>query len=178
VYSLDCPTGQDHADVAISTEDIIDFTAGRVGCYIKILTWVNYATMWRAYYDANNQIYVQMRGTSSSDIEFQFVGMFNGSELNMTTGTTNHVNGIQGSTFFVEFYWNVTTDIHGIVVDGVSKETSTLSINEMANYPANLEIGMWESGLNANFDVDQFLISNDSTRDLYTIRDLTSFPDS
>jgi hypothetical protein len=169
--SCDLPGAYALYSFTINNDDIVDTTSGRVGFYLYCDTITSNYGLFRATYDASNIITMQI---------FDADEVYTGYVAGGTGPTYQRATGLLATTWqFVEFRWNKggNGNDYVVYVDGVSQDayddasgTWSLSATGIMN------IGDF-SGEAGDCHIDQFIVSNDPDRDLYAIRNNTSFPD-
>lgn len=168
--SVDCPGGEDNYTFDISSDDIVTCASeGRVGFYFRLETFWNDAPLWAARYDADNEIRIKL------DDDTDVVLTYEANNVRATAVWNNTVIGT-GTWYFVEAKWNITTDVYQIRVDnGTWEEDDAATPTAFATTPNVLHIGNYEATKPADLRIDQVMISSDEDRDLYALRDETSF---
>lgn len=169
-YGFDFPTAEDYFTIDVSGGDIINSTSGRIGRYYYIVTYNDYSILMEYYIDADNYFYIRSGGSE----ELVFVWKDGGTaRTNIGTSTTNLATE---QWYYVEAAWDTATNQRAIYVNGVEKLNST--VNEINSFAS--ETGYYYMGnpsLNGEDGYgDQFINSNDKTRDLNALKDLTAKP--
>lgn len=166
---LDCPTSASYAPFAISSNDIIVAAEGRIGFWLRVTTWVDgaYITEWRDG-SGDDRVHPQLNGTD----ELKFYWKDGGTERTSLISTDANLS--TGTWYFVEFAWKTSTDYREIFVGGVSKGSSSATINAS---PDNIYFRLGNTGSTlSDLHEDHLIISNDSTRDLYALKDTDNYP--
>jgi len=164
---LDCPGGEDYAEFTVSSDDIIDADEFRIGFWYYAIVSENDGIMINIGQDFNNKIDIYIYTTD---------GIYWDWKDGNTTRTALSIldAGITVSTWhFIEFAGKVSTDYREVFVDGVSKGSSSETIGTFI--PTTLKIGIVNDVANDYYH-DEIKISNDSTRDLNALKDITDYP--
>jgi hypothetical protein len=168
-YSASAETSPSYHILSVTSQDIVRGDAGRIGFYVKINTWVNFTALLTVYDDGSNYFQVLM----VSDDELRFSWTDGGTSRTHLASTSANIS--TGTFIFIELAYDASANYREIFVDGVSiASDSSSTINAIS--PAYLYSGSWIS--KANWDVyeDNIITSNDKTRNLNSIKDLTTCP--
>ena len=164
---LDAPSAGDYYSFTVSADDIVDDSEGRIGFYLYINTWAENTGLFKFYSDADNEAYLLLSGGDEMYFKWEYSTTVNG----LSSTTANLTTGVW---YYIEVAWKVSTDLKRIYVNNVLVGTEDTTIDVMGNTPTALEIGTFYSG-EGDIYIDQFMISNDSTRSLYELRDETTY---
>ena len=162
------PTASDFARFVVSSNDIYP-ASGRIGLYVYantipvdgvgFLRWANA--------DATSRAVVQF--TSSGDIDVYWRD--SGTSRTACASTTDPIAA--DTAYFIEIAYD--TNYREIFVDGASVANCTTTTTQQN--PTVLDIGN-ESAVSPGdgLHIDQIMVSNDKTRNLYLLRNLTESP--
>lgn len=157
------PTGSDYYSFDILSNDIFASAQGRIGFW-----WKYYITTWE-----DNAMLFTVNGTEDLAILTK-----NGDELRVTWGasawTSTSASLVVDTWYFVEVVYNTDTDSMRVLIDGSEIISSTATAFAPLNTPVALRIGSFNGGY--QYYIDNFMISSDSTRSLYELRNLTASP--
>lgn len=152
--------------VRISTTSNLDFSKGRMGFYFHFNEIASGTPMWATL---NTAPYFIFRWNTGTQFQWRYKDK-----------TTTYSSFVSGSTYFIELAWDSAETTLGapcrIYVNGVN--VSSCSGGSTGSDPSVGSGTFKLSGFDGNTTdgwYDQLLISNDPTRDLYAIRDQTSF---
>ena len=150
----------------------MDLSVGRAGFYFEWDTATNNASTafgWVPSGDASPR-FAFRKGNSGSTWSFKYEDV--SIDKTLTAGTT----------YYVEVAWD-HSKTHGYCagarIDGGTMTTSnscTASVPTMTSSFGLMGDATLASGTSLNGKMDEVIISSDSTRDLYAIRDLGSYP--
>lgn len=158
-YALSIPTTYDELEFAAA--NIINTTEGRIGFWFYTPTGNRSAGCFvRLDVDADNLLHIYSLGTNFENIGMKYrSGGVNGPWIDVES------NPISLDTWhFLEFYWK--TGASGILVDGVSVGTSSSSFTPFNASTGTLQFSNDGVDYECPFFIDNFIISNDSDRDL------------
>jgi hypothetical protein len=157
----------------VTADDIFNRVQGRSGAFLTTeATPIDDAVRFEVFYDANN--YVRFRHYLTTGYEI----LWRGQGVNYQA----YVGGIltPGTADFVSFSYGPNTTDFVIYVNGVAQTmTRTGTLTAMSASPANgtMSIGASASigGCLAGSVIDQWINSNDKTRDLNAVKTVTNF---
>lgn len=167
--SLDCPNAQDYASFDWSAA-VLPLDSGRIGFYVYFNTRVTNTQLFYAVADANNGIYGKLSSAVTDELAYSYESNNTGSVYASTAA-----NLADTTWYFIEFAWDRATDYRRMFIDGNPHDSSAADLGTgwTAN-PATVVFGNNSANL-PDFHMDQIIISNDYTRDLNALKDLTSF---
>lgn len=168
---LDCPTNYDFATLTDSTDGAWPTSSFRLGFYFNSNTWTDGCWFVHKRYDANNRFYAKRASGSEIYINYKW-------SASDTVTLTSSGAGLDSGEHFIELIVDDDTNLMQILVDGVSKGSQNTAISA---FTAGGEIKIGEpSGCGESVDAyfDNVIISNDITRDLNALKNLTSYPGS
>jgi len=165
--SLGLPNTYDYATFDYSS-GVINVDIGRIGFYFYVTTWGDNGYIFQAYADADNAITIY---TFSGD-QIRFLYESNGAATNTILETAL----LSPETwYFIEYAYDRANDSTAVYVNGAAAGTSS---NDMGTgwtaYPTVIKWGN-DGGAVLVYNIDQMIISNDNTRDLNAIKDVTDF---
>ena len=133
----------------------------RIGMWVRLTTFTDTRRLFSIYY-VGERDYIRLKLDGTDELELTY-------DYNYTTrtATTTGADLATGTWYFIEAYWNTTTDTMGILVNGVSKGTYTGTVNPFTDDADYMYIGDG-SGTAQDTHIDNIIISTDSTVDLYT----------
>jgi hypothetical protein len=141
----------------------------RVGFKLYVNSGTDNAVLIKKRYDGDELFYIRCEDAGCDDLRVSY-----GNGAAYTYIQTN-ANIIPNATeVFVEVSYDVTVDEMELFVDGVSKGTSTAA-NTAFTSGGNIQIGETDS-VAINCHLDNIIVSNDYTRDLNALKDLTTAP--
>ena len=161
-------------DFTLNNDDIADMETGRVGIWAYVsATTMNWAFL-NFRYDNSNYIRLSTFGTSR--IYFDYVAGGSGPTY---TGTGNS-SFPSNEWFFLEFAWNkggAGNDFQIFINGSLVASDDTTSGTWSKGAGGTFSIGDYDGNASAinSYYIDQVIISNDPTRDLYALRNNTSF---
>lgn len=159
-------------DFTLNNDDLADMETGRVGMWVRVTTNGSNSSIFRASYDANNYIKLAFFNTDYRVMMDYYAGG-SGMQYEDTAAGAFALN----TWFFLEYSWNkgaAGNDFY-MYINGTQVATLDASSGTWAKSAAGtLTFGDIE-GNGAVFRVDNIIISNDPTRDLYALRNNTSF---
>lgn len=162
-------------EFTLNNDDLADMETGRIGMWVYVDSTITGGSNFiRLYYDSNN--YVRLYMFSTNRIYFDYMAGGSGPQY---VGTSNNAFA-NDEWVFVEFAWNkggAGNDFQ-IFVNGSSVSSDdTVSGTWSKGASGVLSIGDDDGNASAanNYNIDNIIISNDPTRDLYAIRNTTSF---
>ena len=171
--SLYFPTIFSYMRHTVTTNDILNTSAGRAGFYIYITTWSSNINVINYRIDGLNFLRVSTTIASGSRNALYYEYRAGATAM----GVTSAVENLAASTWhFVEVYWNTATPAFSIKVNNANITTDTTSTGTIAS-SGFLCLGDYEGNVAPNAYIDQVIISTDTSRDLYALRNTTSFPD-
>lgn len=144
--------------------------AGRMGCYVRYDSAADYATILSLYNNTNDNIqFMQLPMADRIEAVYKADGVQQ--KINMP----GLADGI-GEVYFIELAWDPEgTNTVEAYVNGSLIGQNTNALGEFGTTPDTFYIGK-TGGHAGEMYIDQVIISNDPTRDLYSIRNRTSFP--
>ncbi len=157
------PSGNDYYSFDISNEDIFDATSGSIGFwwYYYTATWADYATLFHV--DGATDFYLATYGGSELKVYWDTVSW-----------TTAEASLAVANWYFIEVAYDADTDLMQVRVNGSDVLDSTAKAFSALSSPATLRWGSYNGGY--QFYLDNAMISDDATRDLYALRNNTSSP--
>ena len=165
----DIPTASDYWTFTDSTDGAWPTGSFRVGFKLYVTGGTDNAVIIKKRYDAVENFYIRCEDTGCDDLRVQYR---NG---DVFTYIQTNENIIPNATeVFVEVSYDVTADTMELFVDGVSKGTDTTP-NTVFTSGGNIQIGETD-GVAVDFWIDNIMISDDYTRDLNALKDLTTSP--
>lgn len=172
-YSLDCPTSYDRVEYTVTNNDILVGSEGRIGFFIwwdaapgNLQNILLYAP------DASHEINLKTN-TSAPNPHLTLYYKAGGE----STGNIADANQFStGQWYFIEFAWDNPGNSYKLYINGVEGASSTSNLPDWTATGGTLQVGATQ-GISDDFHIDQIIISNDSTTNLYAIRNNTSFPD-
>jgi hypothetical protein len=179
--SLSIPTTYDYAIFDVSGGDIADHISGRIGAYVYWTTLpTNQDTIFHISYNDANRIVLWLW---FDNVDYHLYPRYysGGSATSYETRGTTTI--AINTLYFIEVAWDlvgVSPNINPnlkLYVNGGLDASDTTVVATWAGTPTKFELGSYSSDGGGILFIDQVLSSNDPTRDLYAIRDLTSFPD-
>jgi len=141
----------------------------RLGFYIYATTGADDGGIFRKYHDADEYFYIRMDGTDDFRVEYKNV-----SETSQVVTSTNVLP--DETWVFVEVAFDDTANTLEVFINGVSKGSDTTSIGAFTTGDG-IRIGEY-GGITNDIHMDQIIISNDYTRDLNALKDITAYPGS
>lgn len=164
---LDSPADYDRADIAIASDDIVAVDSGRIGFWFYAVTWPNPAadtSLFQVYLDADNFFWLEMTGNDGSgDLRL----LWEDNNTARSSCSTSHGSMGISTWYFIEVSWETTTGVVNVWIDNVNECTNTDG-NKNDFAAIRLDIGE-NKGTNTDFYIDQVVISNDTSRDLYDL---------
>lgn len=161
--------------IAFDSANLIDYSAGRIGFWFEPTTSSSAisAEIFQAMAGTTDWMLLQsVNGTTGTgDIDLRFSWKDNNTYRTALTADTNLS---LGTVYFLEFAWEVATDYREIFVDGTSVGSTSADINAFGTTPTVFKIS--SGGAPSYWYIDNFMISNSTTRSLYALRNLTSAP--
>jgi hypothetical protein len=158
-------------DLTVTTGDVVNGTAGRIGAWVNVNTWVNYVILLSVFQDGTDRFFVELRDGD----ELRANARTGGADHYITSTTANISTG---TWRFIEMAYDsggAGTGYLEIFVNGVSViSSSSLTFSSIA--PSNVHAGSWPSAENWDIYLDNVMVSNSKTRSLYALRDLTVCP--
>ena len=167
-YSLDTPTASDYASYPVTTADIFDPTHGRLGMYIYIEATAAYHNFFVYSIDGNNEFLI--RSWENANLCFQYKG--GGTQIRIISGANT---ASTGSWHYVEAKLDNTGNSYQMWVDNAAVGEDATSIT-FTGSSGTIYLGDTEDGA-FDFHFDNFIISDDQTKSMWAIKDLTSYPD-
>lgn len=168
--ACDFPTSYSRYDFTLNQDDLIDVDAGRIGMWVRVDSGGN-DSIFYVTYGAGNVLAVQTFGTNR--LYLHYVA---GSTGPNGVGTGDNAFSY-GTWFFLEFSWNkggAGNDFE-LFVNGTSVATNDDATGTWSKSTSGtLSAGSYH-GNGMDVHIDQVIISNDPTRDLYALRETTSF---
>ena len=135
---------------------------GRFGTWLKVITWQNQYLIFRFYTNSDN--YIKFELDSGDELEF----IWRDAGTTRTAFVSTNANLATGTWYWIEAAWKTSTNYREIFVDGVSKGSSSATINSLAAAVSTLYIGeLLGLGSPENYH-DNIIISTDSAVDLHT----------
>jgi hypothetical protein len=156
-YCLSLPSGNDAMTFTMPA-----MTKGRIGFWYYMTTWANSVPILKWYVDASN--YFFLRSSTSDELQIRWtIGASNETETISSTLTL-----VVGAWRFIEVAWDTSlgvTDYIDVYVDGTRYINDVGALTGLG--ASTLQIG--DIAENADLDsfYDNFIVSNDPTRDLY-----------
>lgn len=169
VYGISNPTSADYYIFDVASNDTVPAT-GRIGMWIKFPELpVDGAMLFNAYIDDDDRFNLTM--TSTGDLNFYWRD--EGSSRTTCASTTDPISS--DTAHFIEIAWD--TDYREIFVDGVSVAECTTTKSNHSALSSSLRIGNNTNITpSAAYYIDNVMISNDKTRNLYLLRNETASP--
>lgn len=160
---LDCPSADDRAEFTDSTDGMLDPESFRVGMWVYINSWpTNYDGVFVRKDSGAADIYLNYRYTEHT------LRLNYGAVLATTTATLS-----LSTWYFVEYAAELSSDTLKIYIDGVERASSSASLSTpTAGGYVRIGEGV---GADGDFYIDNVIISNDITRDLYALRNVTAY---
>ena len=181
-YGLDCPTNLDTLSIPIMGNDRANPAEGCVCFSIFINAFTDATRLFGISVDgdANNRIYASLEDWGDGSRELRVVYEGNNSERNIYTTTDPLVTGVKHE---VQIRWKLSTNLLEVFVNAdaalVSDTTGLTALSAAVNL---LDIGNWYGGT-SDFYIDNFMLSNDSTRNFIAdqhngvdFAELTAYP--
>jgi hypothetical protein len=166
--SLELPTAYDYAAFDWSS-GVIDLDKGRIGFYIKISVFSTNTEILNLTYDAGN--YLKIYTYTGNKIRFLWATA--GANSNTILTATDSV--LADTTYFIEYAYDRANDSTDVFINGVTAGTSSSDMGTgWAGNPSIVKFGN-DGGVLGVYSLDQIIISNDNTKDLYAIRNNTAF---
>ena len=168
---IDIPTSYDAAQFDIVSLDLASDEEGRMGCYVYINTFVDTASIFSVYKDVNNNFELEME--DPDDLRFTWIDNSTGRNYLESAGVAIGT----GTWYFLEIAWKTSTNYREIFVDGTSRaDTTADTIGNFAVDPNELNWGNRKTSAEADFYLDQCMVSNDIPRDLNNLKGLPAYP--
>ena len=166
--SCDFPTGSDYYAFTDSTDGAFPTGSGRIGFYLYATTRLDNGSWFRKLYDGSNYFYARFKDTDDADLNYTA----GGTAVSLNSAT----NWLSAATwYFVEVAWDDATDFLQLYVNGVSVGTQAGSTLTAFTSGGGFRIGE-VNGIETDIHIDNIIISNDYTRDLNALKDLTAYP--
>jgi hypothetical protein len=170
--ALSIPTSYDRQTYVLNNDDIVHTAGGRVGFYVWVDTYASYDELFAAAYPTSNHVIKIYTKIVSEVNELTFIYIAGGDS---STVTTSGLALTTGAWHFVEYMFNPAGPSFKGYVDGVevtSDTTNTGTMTKASN--GTMEIGDYDGNNSTTVYIDQFFSSNDTTRNLNAIKNLTS----
>jgi len=169
INGFDRAGGSDYIGLDVTSNDIVDGAEGVIGFYIYVNTWTSGARLFRLEDStAKDELWCWMQ--DSDEVYCRLYDNDAG-----PTFTTSAANIGTGTWYYIEVVWQASSNLFKLYVDDVERGSSSTSYSAPSFSGIELEIGA-NSGYSADFYIDNFAVSNDSTRDLYALRNETTSP--
>lgn len=168
--SLSVPTDYDRMEFDISAGDIVDHVSGRIGFAFHPTVGTIGATVYRAFYDANNYIQVALYD-GIEPLKMRVTYMAGGTSAVFDTTDIINLDTDQYVELKVD-QGSVGNDFE-VFVNGVSVATDDTATGVWGGTPTVMALGDVD-GVQAPYYLDQFYSSSDPERDLYALRNLTN----
>ena len=155
--------------LVVDTEDVVVTSAGRIGFWVKINTWVNFSGLF-AVSDSGDPIKFVMTILSDDEVRASYGGtLLASTSANLSTATW----------YFIEVAYDASIgdgeDYMEVFVDGSSVASSS-ALTLAPFTPTFVRVGNPIARSNYSWYIDHFMISNDKTRNLYALRNTTACP--
>ncbi len=175
-YSLDIPTTYDRCAYTVTSNDIIVGSVGNLGFYIyrTHTTGSGNGGIFSFFVDNYNKIDVYWQSSDSTRITFYYKSGTSGLNNSMVINCTVQIP--LNTWTFIQCYWDSPNNSYGVIVGENAPQTDSSNLPDWVGTSGTLTFGD-NGGVDVDYHLDQMLVSNLKTRDLYAIRDLTSFPD-
>ena len=164
-----CATTYDY--YALDSAGLMDLNHGRVGFYFNINTFAAGVTLLQANGSTSYiKLDVSDGGGGNGDYDINF--KWRDTSTTRTALVTSS-NLSSGTWYYIEAAWDVETNYREVWIDGTSVGSSSATIN--AGDATALWIGN-NPNVAAVLYIDNVAISDDITRDLEALKDLTASP--
>ena len=160
------PTTYDSAEFAISSSDIISSSIGRAGFWIYFTQWAASTQIFNAIHSGGR---LRLYTSGTSELTFDY-----GATYKTVTSTTAALT--TGVWYYIELIWNASNETQKIYVNSVEKASNT-EAKDAPTGSSLLRLGN-DLGATGYFYMDNIVVSNDPTRNLYLLKDTDSFPGS
>jgi hypothetical protein len=166
--SLGIPTEYDYASFDW-TAGVLDLDKGRIGFYFTLTTFVANADIFKIYANSSNYLRAEIYATNRLRVLYAS----NGANTNICLPANDVL--ADGNTYFIEYAWDRANDTATLYINGsaVANNTNDMGTGWTAN-PATVVFGN-NTTADTVYNLDQILISDDNTKDLYALRNTTSF---
>jgi len=159
---------------------IIDGTSGNVAFWMNIVTWVDGRAVFSftTTSPSTNYFKVEMRGADTPNIELMFRWDDTDSCASCDFETTT-LDLSEGTWYFVEVVYDAGTDLMGFYITpsgGARGSLVSTTSNAISPIPFGTGPSDFPYAVDAIVYLDNIMISNDSTRNLSLIRNLTASP--
>ncbi len=166
-YGLYSPTVYDHAIFVVSSDDIISGAEGRIGFWLRITDPSTANTVVLNASDSTNSTYFRVQINTAGTVRF----LWNDGSNHYYDSTTT----LSNNTYtFVEFSYDTVANTSTMYFTGVAAPTRVDTITAIAALD-ELLVGV-QVGLSGEISTDNIMVSVDSARDLYALRNLTASP--
>jgi len=177
---LDVADGGKYVTLTPTAGDMLSYVEGRFGFWLRVTTWEAGVALFRLSKDGDNDLVLWTSGTDELYLKWEGGGVIADHNL------TSDANIGTGTWYFIEIAWKQSTPYRQIFVNGSAPTQNNDSAaiaawtdGDDAEYLYLGAIG----GTTVDVHMDNFMGSDDSTRDFYTdewngtdYADLTSYP--
>ena len=174
-FGADATTGNDYYSLDVSDGDIISGTSGVIAMWFKSYraTWADYDQLFTI--SGNSGEYLRIEFYSGDTLR---VNWYDTGQL-LWTDVTPPFNITVSNNFFVQLTYNATTNLIKLEVADADDVALTEWVNTTATAfapitPVTVNIGCFIAG--SDMYIDNFMVSNDPTRDFFTLRNETTSP--
>lgn len=166
---LDIPVSESF-DQFVSPAVNID-EEGKFGIWIRITDDGDGNQIFGLEYSTD---YIRLVQSGSTELSF----VWRDNDTDRTPLTTTTASMAHGTWYFIEIAWKVSTNYREIWVDGASKGSSSETIGALSGDVATMNVGDSLSPHTIDWHLDNAILSNVSTDDIYTYcKDMTSWPE-
>jgi hypothetical protein len=166
----------DYLTIGSLTSSDINLDASRIGFWLRIDTWTaamaDGHSIMRIYGDINNAINVQIVGSSASDIEIKIY--FRSGSTYDVSATTTALNMVEDTSYFIEVIMDQPNGLT-LKVDGNNSEIVNDTYDAVGTNTTSAIIG-YNAAAGGLMHVDNVMVSNDVTRNLYLLRNEITSP--
>lgn len=172
---LDIPANEtaSYYNLSVSSIDIVNDAEGRIGFWYRWTGTYDDGECIMYFIDGANSEYAGLFTQTSYRLYFRWADSGGAKDYN-TTGTIP----LTDTWYFVEYAWKPAENYREVFINGESAGADSTGISEFTANPSLIRIGNVWAGAGDTHDasMDNIIISNKSTRDLYKLAFKRKYP--